>query len=150
MSNNLNNSIEHLRQLNLRIRQQLEIAEARVPEINGLLAQLTSTGLLNETALLGGVVISRSYSAVCGQDDSGQILVAALLVPGGLGVACFDSEELALLDEYTYREGKAAFLNFRPFDQCELAIRALLLPHVEQLLARFCEMARLPRNGSAS
>jgi hypothetical protein len=124
------------------------LAEARVPEINRLLEQLVAVQIINETALLGDVVISRLYSALYAPADSGQVLVAALLLPGGFGVVLYDSEELAQLEQSPCDGHKITSLNFQPFDACEPAIRALLLPHLEPLLDRLCAMIRLPRDGS--
>jgi len=142
----INDHLNKLQNINVIIRQQLEIAEAKIPELNRLLSQLAALKLLNDIALLGGVLISREYGAVAGITDSGQVLVAALVLPGGLGACVFDSEQYAMLDEFD--GGRTAKLSFQSFDESEPAVRALLLPHVEPLLDRLIHMIRLPKNGS--
>jgi hypothetical protein len=138
---NLSLQLETLRQLNLTLRQQLEAAEARVPAINEQIAQLAGIGLIQDAALLGEVVYDKAYSPVPNPTDGSLVLQAAILIPGGLGLVAWDREEfLAVRDQGPgYRD---THLRFVSFDELGSALKALLLPQVEPLLDRLCQMAR--------
>ncbi|MDB5345002.1 MAG: hypothetical protein JWP89_3379 [Schlesneria sp.] len=141
MSESKRSVINELRQLNLSLRAQLEQAEARVPVINALVAQLAEIELVTEVAILGLVIYQGHYSALTGPHDSGPVLQSALLIPGGIGVIYWDSEEYAALRKNPHRNEWDLFLRFSHFDDCPSAVKALLLPQVqslmEQLLSRF-------------
>lgn len=127
--------LHHLQQLNLEIRQRLEIAELKVSRVNPLLAQLAASRLLNETIVLGAIVFQRPYGALSAVEESGQLIQAALAVPGGFGAVLWDSEEFAYLRDTPQLEAEAARKAI-PFEQCSTAIKALLLPQLEPLLDR--------------
>jgi hypothetical protein len=50
--------LETLKQFNLWIRQQLELAEAQIPTLNKQIDQLARTGLLERESILGHVIQS--------------------------------------------------------------------------------------------
>lgn len=137
--------LERLRMLNLVLRLRLEQAEARIPGINDLIQQLFAIELLPETALLGLVIFERHYSAQTGPQDSSQVLQAAILIPGGLGVVCWDSEDYLAFRNHLPENLQELFLKFVPFDRCGSAVKALLLPQVEPLMERL--MTRFPITG---
>ena len=132
---NLSSQIEKLRHLNLSIRQQLEAAEACIPEINEQIAQLSVVGLISDAAFMGPIVYDKVYGAIPSETDGSLLLQTALLVPEGLGIIAWDREAfLAFRGEGPgYREAR---LQFNRFDQLEGALRALLLPHAAMLLER--------------
>lgn len=134
MANPFQNHIDRLRQLNLSLRVQLEQAEARVPGINDLINQLATIELVTETALLGLVIYEGHYSILTGPHDSGQIVQAALMIPGGFGVIYWDSEEFESFRNSPLENEAELFCRFVPFDICPSAIKALLLPQVQPLL----------------
>lgn len=137
--------LEKLRMLNLVLRLRLEQAEARIPGINDLIQQLFTIELVPETALLGLVIFERHYSARTGPQDSSQILQSALLIPGGLGVIFWDSEEYLAFRNHPPENLQELFLKFVPFDRCGSAVKALLLPQVEPLMERL--LTRFPITG---
>lgn len=135
MSENLNrNYLHQLQQLNLHLRVHLEEAEVRVPEINDQIQQLYAIELVPETALLGTVICVRDYSILNGAPDSSQVFQSALLIPGGLGVILWDCEDYLNFRNGPSVDQKELFLKFVPFDLCDSAVKALLLPHIEPLL----------------
>lgn len=123
-----------LRQLNLSLRLQLDQAEARIPPINDLIEQLGAIDLLSEAALLGLVIYERHYDLSHGPRDSGQLLQSALMIPGGIGVLLWDTDEYLAFRSNPDPNEAALFLKFVPFNDCEGAVKALLLPQIEPLM----------------
>jgi len=133
--NHLNLSfVERLRQLNLTLRVQLDQAEARIPGINDLIQQLGAIDLLNDAALLGLVIYERHYDLSRGPHDSGQVLQSVLMIPGGIGVLLWDTEEYLAFRSTPEPDPTTLKLKFVPFDDCEGAVKALLLPQVQPLM----------------
>jgi hypothetical protein len=124
--------LSRLKTLNLEIRQQLEVAEARVEPLNLLIKHLHATGLLNEQIFLGDVIWQRAYD-VHVDTSSGQIIQASLSTKKGFGAVFWDSEEFFHLSQAPNLDAEAALLHV-PFEQCEPAIKALLLPQLELLV----------------
>jgi hypothetical protein len=136
MSDKFRDLTSHLRWLTLWIRHAGDQADARLREVNHLIGQLAVTGFLLETVLLGPVIHRRHYAPRPGGSDSGQVAQAALCVPGGVGVVLWDSEDYCQLRETAEGLESEALLHFRPLGECELALKALLQPHIEPLLGR--------------
>jgi len=134
MSKEFDEMVTHLKWLNFWIRHSCDQAEAKMAEVNRLLEQLAETGWVQETVILGAVIHQRYYAPLSGGHDSSQVIQAALCVPGGLGVVLWDSEDYTSLSEIPQGLEAEARLGFRPFERCEPAIKALLLPHLETLL----------------
>jgi len=129
--------IQQLRQLNLSLRIQLEQAEARIPDINELIEQLAAIELISETALLGLVIYEKHYSALSGPHDSSQVIQSALMIPGGIGVVCWDTEEYLAFRDNPPEDLSELYIKYVPFDSCASAVKALLLPQVEPLMELF-------------
>ena len=92
MSDNLIARLKAMQDLNAQIRHQAEHAEARVATANPLIAQLAASGLVGDQILIGQFLLIRGYSARFPPKDSGQVIQAALAVPGGFGAVVWDSE----------------------------------------------------------
>ncbi|HEY7427185.1 MAG TPA: hypothetical protein VH682_23325 [Gemmataceae bacterium] len=99
MSERFRNITEYLKWLNFWIRHASDQADAKMREVNHLIRQLSVTGVVHDTVLLGPVIHRRYYAPQAGGSDSSQLAQAALCVPGGLGVILWDSEEYAELCE---------------------------------------------------
>jgi hypothetical protein len=134
MTQTVSEMLAYLGELNVAIRRRLEVVEAMVPSINESLDQLARIKLLNETCVLGEVILRRNYSAKDGPSESGQLCQAALLLPGGVGVVLWDSEEYAALEAQPPRWDKEVIMRFLPFEDCFPALQALLLPQIRPLL----------------
>ena len=134
MGRDFDDMIEHLKWLTFWIRHCRDQAEAKMREVNHLIWQLGKSGLLHEAVLLGEVVHTRYYTPQPGGHDSGRVAQAAQRVPGGIGAVLWDGEEYARLRDAPGGLGVAAGPGFRPFEQCEPALKALLLPQIEPLL----------------
>jgi hypothetical protein len=136
MSETFRDRVAYLRWLSFWVLHAGDQAEAKIAEVNHLIDQLGVTGLLHETVLLGPVLHHRYYAPRPGGSDSSQLAQAALCVPGGFGVVLWDSEDYQELGETAECLESEALMHFCPFEECELALRALLQPHIEPLLER--------------
>jgi hypothetical protein len=136
----LERQIERMQRRLLDTKKHRELAEARVAGINELIAELSKSGLLNRTALLGSILLRRNYAPREGGKDSCEVLQAALLVPGGLGVLLWDNEEALELQIDPEALEAAAWLHHLPFEKCEPALQALLEPHIEELVGRLMRL----------
>lgn len=126
-----------LGQLSLSLRAQLDQAEAHVPNINALFARLAEVDRLNETIILGLVIYEGHYNILTGPHEMGQVVQAALMVPQGFGVICWDSAEYLIFRKNPPRTVAELLLRFVAFETCPPAIKTLLLPQVHPLLAQF-------------
>ena len=130
---------EELSQQLLRMKHQLETAEAKAAGLNGFVNEVWQFGLSSRTAFLGPVITTRAYDPEEGGVDSGQVIQAVLLVPGGLGVLVWDTEEFVKLSEIPDGLEAHAPLYHVPFERCEPMIRALLNGYIEPLVERLLE-----------
>jgi hypothetical protein len=135
----LENWLAHLRERLLRMKHQLEFAEARALDANMLIQEVSRSGVLPPLAVLGPIIESRQYPPTPGGNTSGCVIQAALVVPGGLGVVFWDSDEYSELAQIEDALEADALTRHVPFEQCEPAIRALFEPHIGELVARFAE-----------
>lgn len=94
MDRNLNRFVEELQVVNLRLRQQLELAEAQLPAVNALIDQLTRLDLANGVIVLGDVIYQRPYTPGQGPTDSGQLYQTAVKIPDGLGLVLWGQRGL--------------------------------------------------------
>lgn len=129
-----------LQELNLIVRRLQEEAELRIPPVNEIIAQVAAVGLANQTVILGDVMTELPYSTADGPYDSGQLLLAVLVVPGGLGVARWDSEEYWQATQAPEPPGADLWLRFRPFSELVAIEKALLLLHAAPLVERLCRV----------
>ena len=141
MSDKLSARLEALKDLNLQIHHQAEQAEARVATANPLITQLAASGLVAEQILLGQFLLLRGYSARFPPKDSGQVIQAALAVPGGFGAVVWDSEELASVRDSPHYECEA-FWRFVPFAQCEPMVKALITSNLAPLFDQLSAVLR--------
>ena len=99
MSKPFRKIVQDLQWLNFWIRHCCDQAEAKVREVNKLVRELGENGFVNETVILGSVIHHRYYAPQPGGSDSGQLVQAVLHVPHGYGVALWDTEDYAALNE---------------------------------------------------
>lgn len=142
MDKNLQSVIDSLQKLNVNIRQRLEQAETYVPVLNAQLEQLGVIDLVNGITLLGDVIHERPYADGSGREESAELVQAALLAPEGFGVAIWDLEEYVANQKSPSGSEVDARLRFVPFEQCNSAVKALLLPQVRPLLDRLFAIIR--------
>ena len=119
----LDELLELLRLRVLRLRHQLEIAEVRVPRWNQLVHELWRAGLISQTAILGRVIETRPYAPAEGDHSSGQVVQSSLLIPGGVGVLLWDTEDFAFHSKIAEGLESHAWAHHVPFDRCERRIR---------------------------
>lgn len=126
--------LNSLRQLNVNIRHQLELVEARIPPLNELISQLAGVELLIDTALLGDIVFDRAYTPIPNYSDGSQLLQAAILIPSGMGLVLWDREEYLAFRDYEGPRFQDIHLRFSAFEELSPALKVLLLPQVDVLV----------------
>jgi hypothetical protein len=131
---------QKLHEFNVFIRRLLEEAELRIPRINQIIEQVAIVGLAADLVLMGGVVAQLPYAASHGPHDSGQVLQAVLVVPGGIGVAIWDSEELIQFRNLPEPPAHQIRARFVRFDDMLAAEKALIMLHAGPLLLRLCSV----------
>ena len=134
MSKEVEEALARLGWLHFWARHCCAQADAKLAEANRLIRQLAGAWSLRETVILGEVMHPRYSPPAAHEGEPARVAQAALCVPGGIGVVLWGAEDYAqrcATPEGLEREARAGF---RPFEQCEPALRALLLPHVEALL----------------
>lgn len=136
----LTDLVQQLNDLILRMRSNLEQAEAHVPKINEAITRLAALDLIPETSLLGHVVHERHFAPETGNPDS-QILQAAIFVPRGVGLVFWTTDEYMAFRNSARDLETDPLVHFVPWDDLESPIRALLFPHLESLLNRVIQMA---------
>lgn len=122
------------------MKRESYIAEARAAGLSSLIHEIWQFGWVSRTSLLGPVIQTRSYAPQAGGRDSGQIIQSALLVPEGLGVVIWDTEEFVELADIPDGLEAQAPLRQIPFEQCNPAWRALLCEHIEPLVERLFDL----------
>jgi len=130
--------VVELAAVNAAVRHRHQMADCIVPSLNHLFAALGRLGLLNEATLLGEVLLDRNYGFPPLEHESGQVVQAAFFVPGGLGVVVWDSEEYQAAAANPSSGSCDPRLRFRPYEQCGLGLKALLLPHAQLALNHAC------------
>lgn len=133
----LDELLELLRLRVLRLRHQLEFAEARVPCWNQLVQEVWRAGLMSQTAILGRLIETRPYPPVEGGHSSGQVVQASLLIPGGVGVLLWDTEDFVLHSNISDGLESHAWAHHVPFDRCEPAHQAALADELPMLIGGF-------------
>jgi len=133
----INELLELLRLRVLRLRHQLEIAEARVPRWNQLFQEFWRAGLVSQTAILERVIETRPYASIEGGHSSGQVVQASLLIPGGVGVLLWDTEDFVRHSRIPDGLESHAWAHHVPFDRCEPAHQVALADELPMLIACF-------------
>jgi len=149
MPDTTDDRLDRLRKLSRTLRRRHERAEARIPSLNAAILDLCSFQILPQTVLLGPVIYDRPYHASDETSDSYQVLQAALLITGGLGVVVWDSEDHAAYRRAPSAKTHRVFEAFVPYERCGPGSKALLLPEVDDLLDRLFELAT-PRRTNES
>lgn len=125
---------DRLRDWDLGVRGLAEQAEARIAEADTLIRELHRAGRVRPHVLFGPVMSVRPYDPGCGPEDSGQVTQAVLVVPDGLGVVFWDTEEFHLYPAGRARAQEARRL-FVPVASCPPLLRVQLLPFAADLVA---------------
>ena len=121
------------------IKRDLERAETHVGEINQLIDDLATSGALRRAVLLG-----KHREIPADPDappaDGGRLIQAALLVPEGLGVCVWDSEQESRDQERAHfdRDAREKFMPFSELQEMEMLF---VLPQIEALLEELLAIA---------
>jgi hypothetical protein len=139
MSDRFDRMVEFLKWHALWSSHAADQADAKVHTANEFIQRIADSGWLARTAVLGQIILDHSYEPRPGGSDSGQLAQAVLLVPGGFGILLWDSEDYVALREVPEGLEAEAWVMFHPFDECEPALKALLLSQIDPLLAQLCK-----------
>ena len=131
----MNDPSRRLHDWDASVRQLADQAEARITDANALIHDLHRAGRVRAHILLGPVLSVRPYDPGCGPEDSGQVTQAVLVVPDGLGVVFWDTEDWHATPTGRDREREARHL-FTPIAACRPFLRVQVLPFAADLLAR--------------
>jgi hypothetical protein len=129
---------DRLRDWDTGVRRLAEQAEARINEANAIISDLHQAGRTRSRVLLGAVMSVCPYDPGCGPEDSGQVTQAVLLVPEGLGVVFWDTEDYSLCSPGRERQLEARRL-FTPIAACRPLLRVQFLPFAIELLTRLVQ-----------
>lgn len=131
---------DRLRDWDAGVRRLAEQAEARIADADALVRDLYRSGRVRARVLLGPVMSVQPYDPGCGPEDSGQVTQAVFLVPEGLGVVFWDTEDLHAVPPGPNREREARRL-FTPVARCRPILRIQYLPCAIELVARLVRLA---------
>lgn len=128
---------EQLRFLHEQITAGRLAADSLIPAINSELSRMHEAGIVAPAIFIGNVVLRRSYYPHQGPDDSGQLVVAVLKIPGGLGGCYFDSDEFLQLEPDVRDLANVASTKMIPFADLDAPAKACLLNQVQPLISAF-------------
>jgi hypothetical protein len=124
----------------LRIKHDMEQAEAKIEASRNLIEELGNTGLLTGRVVLGPTY-QQPYAPGCGPQDSGQIVQAALIIPQGFGVCYWDTNEFWDLENSPDGLEPLARTKFQAFESCTPAEKKFLSPFVDEMLDELADAA---------
>ncbi len=149
MPRRLQDLAANLAKLSVQIKHDLEDAEAKVGQVNQLIAQLAQTGLLGNAVLLGKFR-ELPFDPDAGAPAPERVIQAALLAPEGLGICQWDSREAYRPDQEPEHFRRDARERFRPFADLDDTDQVFILPQIEALLEELVAIAQtLPASASA-
>jgi len=132
----LNHIVQHIRVL----RSYAALVRQHVQDLNSTVSEVHASGILPSTAILGSVLQNRPYDPVPGGSTSGQVVQAALLVPGGMGILIWDSEDFFSLQQQEEGLEFSAWNVFLPWDRCSDAFQGFAATQYHYLVERFVNM----------
>ncbi len=133
MKSDFRDVITCIRAVNRQVAAAADQANGMVDEAHEELERFHRSGYVRDMTLLGPVLRIEGSQPGDLQLDIGRVVRAALKLPGGFGVVCWDLESYHAAEKTP--EGAAAHDGqFIAFRECGLAFQALLRPHLEELL----------------
>jgi hypothetical protein len=133
-------ALELIRQKLRALKVLAQEAECRIAVINQVVTEIAATGLLQRSAILGRVIQHRPYAPVPEGNHTGLVIQGCLLMPGGVGILSWDSEDYFELKEVPDGLEAEAWLHFTSFDETETAHRALLSFQIDELMHLMIEL----------
>lgn len=137
MSDSLLAVPEQLRFIHEQITAGKLAADSLIPAINSELSRMHEAGIVAPAIFIGDVVLRRSYYPNQGPDDSGQLVVAVLKIPGGLSGCYFDSDEFLQLEPDARDLANVASAKVVPYADLDAHAKACLLNQVAPLISAF-------------
>ena len=114
-----------------------ETLQKRVFDLNAVVTDVKLSGLIAQATILGEVVMNRPYPPVEEGHSSGQILQAAVLIPGGAGLLFWDSERYLELKDLPQGLEADAVWHFTAFEELEPGLQGLVASQLDTLIDRF-------------
>jgi hypothetical protein len=124
------------------IRSGIEQAEAMIPALNQQLAELDLLGVTRHQ-VEGPGLYGRPAGLSNDLDDSAIVFQAVLLMPGGIGVAEWTSDDYSEHQHCSHGEPVDLRDRFVPYGKLPLIVRALLVPHASQLIGNLLRDVRI-------
>jgi len=150
MHDSLTKHAAQLARLAMMIRIGLKSAEAAIPGINDLLAELALLGLTN-FQVEGPAIYCRPAGPSSAYDNSFIVYQAAIIQPGGVGAVVWDATDYEAHKSPPHGEPVDLKPSFLGYERCPPIVRALLVAHAGTLLERFMELlSRVVFRGSES
>lgn len=134
MNDTLPAQLDELARIASVIRSGLEEAEALIPPLNELLAELSAHGISGFESE-GPALYCRIAGTSGVLTDERIIYAAVLIMPGGIGATCWDAGEYAERWSSAVHEPPELTCRFVAFDDCPAVVRALIPRHVPRLIA---------------
>jgi hypothetical protein len=138
MHDTLSRQAAELANLTDLIRTSLSLADSAMGPINEQLAELAAMGMDN-IEIEGPVIYSRAASWSPAFDEGQIVYAAALIMPGGLGITAWISDEYA--DRYGESNCEPPKLKerFVPYEKLPAIVRAMLPAHAPKLLTQLLQ-----------
>ncbi|WP_254510294.1 hypothetical protein [Anatilimnocola floriformis] len=137
MSDSLLTLPEQLRFIHEQITAGRLAADSLIPAINSELSRMHEAGIVAPAIFVGNVVLRRSYYPNQGPDDSGQLVVAVLNIPGGLGACYFDCDEFLHVESDIRELSNVASAKVISYADLDSHAKACLLNQVGPLISAF-------------
>lgn len=137
MSDSLLTLPEQLRFIHEQITAGTTAADSLIPAINSELSRMHEADIVAPAFFLGDVVLRRGYYPCQGPVDSGQLMVAALQIPGGLCACYFDSEEFLRISPDQRELASVASTKAILYADLDAHAKACLLNQVLPLISEF-------------
>lgn len=133
---------EHFTGIVVPFQRRLHVARRRAKALKPFVEWIAKTRLLHGIVLLGPVLRTESYDSYDEVDSSERVVQAALLIPRGIGVLVWDSEEIASLKCQDRSLESAAWLAHVRFEDCSLEHQALMVDQILVLADRLMQRLR--------
>lgn len=137
MSDGLLTLPEQLRFIHEQISAGKTAADSLIPAINSELSRMHEAGIVAPAFFIGDIVLQRGYYPGQGPDDSGQLVVAALRLPGGLCACYFDSDEFLQISQDELELANVASVKAITYADLDAHAKACLLNQVQPLISAF-------------
>jgi len=136
LPDSIHEQLAKLQEHGLRLRQNLDQAQATVGELNEHIQRIAGSGLVHDMFLLGEIFYQEPYENN-DDADTGRAFQATLSVPGGFGAATWDTEAYYTTCRRGDPQEPDARLNNILFAALTPRVQAHIIPEIRPLMDRF-------------